>query len=176
MNASMSAQSNMSTGTAAHDPATMSSTLTWKAGMAFDAATDGFDLRLDAGAEAGGVGYGPRPKALVLTALSGCTGMDVVAILGKMRVPLEALVVTADGVLAASHPRVFTHITLAYAFTGADLPLEKLERAVQLSLEKYCAVTAMLRPAVRISHTIRVNGVSRLTVEDETIRYSPEPG
>jgi putative redox protein len=156
--------------------ATMESRLSWREGMAFDASTDGFALTLDAGAEAGGVGYGPRPKALVLTALCGCTGMDVVAILKKMRVPIETLVVTARGTLAPTHPKVFTHVELLYEFTGGDLPLDKLERAVALSLGKYCAVTAMLRPLATITHTIRVNGASRLTAEAATIRYTPEGG
>lgn len=137
--------------------ASMSSHVVWRNGMAFDASVDGYVAPLDAGPEAGGQGYGPRPKALVLTALCGCTAMDVVAILRKMRVPLAGLTVGASGTLSATQPKVFIDIALRYDFSGADLPLDKLERAVALSLDKYCGVAAMLRPTARITHTIHVD-------------------
>lgn len=154
--------------------AQLSSRVAWRDGMAFDASLDGFTLPLDAGPEAGGVGHGPRPKGLVLTALCGCTAMDVVAMLRKMRVPIESLVVTADGALAPTHPRYFVRIELHYDFTGTDLSLEKLERAVNMSLQKFCAVAAMLQPTAHIAHTIRINGAARLRVDETTVSFVPE--
>lgn len=154
--------------------AQLGSRVSWRGGMAFDGTLDGFGLTLDAGPEAGGKGYGPRPKGLVLTALCGCTAMDVVAMLRKMRVPVDGLAVSADGALAGTHPRYFERIELHYDFTGHELPLEKLERAVNLSLEKYCAVAAMLHPKAHIAHTIRINGVSRLRVDETTVSFVPE--
>jgi len=122
--------------------------------MAFNATVDGFGLPMDAAPESGGDDYGPRPKTLVLTALCGCTAMDVLAIIRKMRLPLEGLKVSAAGTLSQTHPKVFTAITLRYDFTGSNLPIANLERAVILSLDRYCGVAAMLRATVEITHEI----------------------
>ena len=136
----------------------MDSTITWKSGMAFDASLDGFHFTIDAKPEHGGNGEGPSPKGLVLSALAGCTAMDVVSILQKMRQDLHGLVVTADGTLAEEHPKRFTAMVLRYAITGENLDLEKIKRAVSLSQERYCGVYATLAPSVAMSTVIEVNG------------------
>ncbi len=164
------------TGAVAEAPvhvASMSSAVTWRSAMAFDATADAFGLPLDAAHEAGGEDHGPRPKTLVLTALCGCTAMDVVAILRKMRVSFEGFAVSAKAVLSDKHPKVFTQIALRYDFTGPALPLDKLERAVRLSLDSYCGVAAMLRMTAAIDHAIYVNGVQPLADHDATIRSAP---
>jgi putative redox protein len=126
----------------------------WKAGMAFDVELDGHTFAVDAKPEVGGENLGPRPKGLLLSALGGCTGMDVVSILAKMRVPLEGFRVEVEAPLTDEHPRVYSSIVIRYVFRGSDLPMDKLERAVQLSQERYCGVSAMLGKAASITHEI----------------------
>jgi len=130
----------------------------WSGGLAFEALQDGHRFVIDGGTEFGGRDLGPRPKNLLLTALAGCTGMDVVSILGKMRITEFALEVVVRGEPGTEHPIVFTSISVEYRFRGRDLPPEKLRRAVDLSRERYCGVSAMLSKAVEISHGIVILG------------------
>jgi len=134
----------------------MESIVKWTEGMAFEAQQDGHSLGLDADPDFGGQGKGPKPKTLVLTALGGCTAMDVVSILKKMQVPIEGFEVEASADLTEDHPKVFKAIHLRYRFRGKDLPMDKLQRAVSLSQEKYCGVSAMLMKACPITHEIVV--------------------
>jgi putative redox protein len=117
----------------------------WDAGMAFNVCQDGHDFTIDAASEFGGLDRGPRPKGLLLSGLAGCTGMDVISVLRKMRVEFQALKVRVEADLTEEHPKVFSRIHIQYAFQGRDLPLDKLEKAVTLSQERYCGVSAMLR-------------------------------
>lgn len=128
--------------------------LTWKEGMAFEAKVDGFNLTIDAKKEHGGSGSGPRPKPLMMVALAGCTGMDVVSILKKMRVDFDNLSVHVEGELTEEHPKYFTGMHIIYEFTGVNLPLDKLQKAVELSQERYCGVSASYRKAMLITHEI----------------------
>jgi putative redox protein len=126
----------------------------WTTGMAFESQQDGFTIGLDADRDFGGQGKGPKPKTLLLTALGGCTAMDVVSMLTKMQVPLEGFEVQASGDLSEDHPKIFTSIHLKYVFQGKDLPMDKLQRAVNLSQDKYCGVSAMLAKTCPITHEI----------------------
>lgn len=137
---------------------TLASTLTWDSGLAFAVDQDGHRFLLDAGVESGGEDRGPRPKALLLSALGACSGIDVVSILAKMRVELDGFELRLSAPQTEEHPRVFTGIHVQYVFKGKDLPLDKLERAVQLSQERYCGVSAMLAQACPITHEILVEG------------------
>jgi len=132
--------------------------VTWDSGLAFRVEQDGHRSMIDASREAGGQGLGPRPKALLLSGLGGCTAMDVVSILEKMRVKLDGLEVQVSAEARDEHPRIFTGIHVRYLFRGRDLPMDKLERAVKLSEETYCGVSAMLRPAVPITSEIVIEG------------------
>lgn len=132
--------------------------VTWDSGLAFQVRQDGHQYLIDASPEAGGADRGPRPKALLLSGLGGCTAIDVVSILGKMRVALDGLEVQVSAESREEHPRIFTGIHVRYVFRGKDLPMDKLERAVKLSEETYCGVSAMLRPAVPITSEIVVEG------------------
>ena len=136
----------------------MESTVTWKSGMSFDSIQDGHGLVLDLPQSLGGADGGPKPKTLLLTALGGCTAMDVVSILGKMQVRFAGLAIHSSADLTEEHPKVFKSIHIRYVFSGKDLPIGKLERAVSLSLEKYCGVSAMLAKACPITHEIVVEG------------------
>jgi putative redox protein len=128
----------------------------WQQKMAFDAEVDGFHLLLDAAPEHGGADQGPRPKPLLLVALAGCTGMDVVAILSKMREPLQHFRVLVEGDLSEGHPAFYEKVRIVYEFRTADgLDPAKVERAVHLSQDRYCGVSAMLKKASELSFEIR---------------------
>lgn len=118
----------------------------------------GAPVAMDARPEHAGEASGPTPMETLLIALAGCTGMDVTGILEKMRAPLDSLTIAVSGERAATHPKVFTRIHIRYEFGGAGLTYEQVERAVRLSHEKYCSVSAMLRPAVPITHEIVLAG------------------
>jgi putative redox protein len=128
--------------------------VTWTDQMAFEAKVDGFSIILDADEKVGGRNLGPRPKPLTLVSLGGCTGMDVISILGKMRVEPEFFDVEVEGELSDEHPKYFHSIHIKYIFKGKDLPMDKLEKAVTLSQERYCGVSEMLRKAAKLSHEI----------------------
>ena len=137
---------------------TTRTTVAWQAGMAFAVELDGHSFTVDAKPEGGGADLGPRPKGLLLSALGGCTGMDVVSILTKMRVPLKGFRVEVEAPLTEEHPRVYSAIHIRYFFKGKDLPMDKLERAVQLSQERYCGVSAMLAKAAPVTQEIVLEG------------------
>ncbi len=124
--------------------------------MAFKANIGGHEIILDAAETVGGENRGPRPKPLMLTALAGCTGMDVVSILKKMRVDFEDFNVTVEGDLTDEHPKQFYKMNVIYEFKGKDLPLDKLKKAVSLSEERYCGVSASYRKAMEITSEIRI--------------------
>jgi putative redox protein len=132
----------------------------WEQGLAFQAHLDGFDFVIDGPQASGGRARGPRPKGLTLVSLLGCTGMDVISILGKMKVKVEKFAVTAEAQLAEEHPKKILAIKVIYAFSGPGLTPEPLRKAIALSEEKYCGVRATLAPTVAISHEIIINGDS----------------
>jgi putative redox protein len=131
--------------------------LSWKKGMAFQTELYGHKLTIDTDQNNGGQDLGPRPKALMLVALAGCTGMDIVSILEKMRVDLVDLNIKVDGEVTEEHPKQFTSMHITYEFWGKDLPMEKLEKAVALSDERYCGVSATLKKGIPVTHEIVVH-------------------
>jgi len=126
--------------------------------MAFLAHTDsGRQVLMDAKKESGGLGTGPSPMELVLVALTGCTGMDVVSILSKMKVldEVESFRMEVSYERAQDHPKVYTKIHLKYIFKFRGQPFkEQVEKAVQLSQEKYCSVAGMLKKAAELTYEI----------------------
>jgi putative redox protein len=94
---------------------------------------------------------GPSPVEMVLQALGGCTAMDVVSILQKMRRTIKALTLEIDAERREEYPRIFTHIHILYKLESPDAAEHELERAIKLSEEKYCSVSGMLKPAVKIT-------------------------
>ena len=135
----------------------MESKVTWKDGMAFEAELDGHHFIIDATEKVGGRDLGPRPKGLTITSLIGCTGMDVISILNKMKQPVKSFDVTGQAVMAEEHPVSFKKIKVIYRAEG-EIEEAKLKRAVQLSEERYCGVSETLRPAVELSSEIWLNG------------------
>lgn len=128
--------------------------LNWKEAMSFETELDGHKLTLDASEDVGGKDNGPRPKRLMLAALAGCTGMDVVSILKKMRVSLDGFDVKIEADLTEEHPKRYTAMQIIYQFRGKDLPIAKLEKAVKLSEERYCGVMATLQDSVELTSKI----------------------
>lgn len=136
----------------------MKSTLEWTGGMAFDVELDGHTFAIDADPQFGGVNKGPKPKGLMLSSLAGCTAMDVASILHKMRVDPKRMTVSAEADLTDTHPKVFSApISVVFTVEG-DVPPEKLWRAVRLSRDQYCGVSAMLRKHAPITFKVILNG------------------
>ena len=130
--------------------------MSWIENIAFETEMDGHKVKIDAAKEAGGNDLGPRPKKLMLTALAGCTGIDVIMILKKMKVVPEAFNVIVEADVTDEHPKHYHKMKVIYQFKGKDLPIEKLEKAVKLSETTYCGVTAAYRKAMEIETEIRI--------------------
>jgi putative redox protein len=123
-------------------------------------------VAMDGPPELNGEDAGSRPKELLLLALGGCTGADVASVLNKRRVRFRKLEVAIAAESATEHPRVFTRIGITYRFEGDDIPVAEIERAIHLSQDKYCMVSAMLRRAVPIEWAAEINGQPVLTGSD----------
>ncbi len=115
---------------------------------------DGHKIYLDAMSENGGKNTGSRPKPLMMVALAGCTGMDVVSILKKMRQEVESFSVEVEGDMTEEHPKHFSAMKVIYRLKGQDLSLEKVEKAVDLSKSRYCGVSANYGDSFPITHEI----------------------
>ena len=104
----------------------------------------------------GGSDAGSRPKELLLIALGGCTGSDVITILQKKKVQISNFEMNISADVAEEHPQVFTKINVEYVFHGKDIQEKDVERAIELSQTKYCSVTHMLKKAVEITHSLKI--------------------
>jgi putative redox protein len=136
---------------------TLSARVALEDGMAFRATTgSGHQLLLDTAPDHGGAGRGPTPMELVLVALGGCTGMDVISILRKMRQDVTGYEVRVTGdERAETHPRVYTAITVEHIVRGRNLDDASVARAVELSATRYCPVSAMLGETATVTHRHR---------------------
>lgn len=128
----------------------------WTEGLSFEADVMGYKITMDTDLEHGGKGKGPKPKPLMMVALAGCTGMDVVSLLEKMRVPIVDLNIYVTGDITEDHPKRFTKMKLVYEVSGKNLDINKIEKAVNLSKEKYCGVSATYQKAMDIEHEIKI--------------------
>lgn len=127
--------------------------LSWKGRLSFEAVTEsGHLLPLDAKAEAGGDDKGPSPMEVLLVSLAGCTGMDVASILKKKRVNLRNMAIRAEGERAPQHPKYFTKIDVLFNLEGADIKEKDVKQAIELSRDRYCSVSAMLKEKAQISY------------------------
>ena len=128
---------------------------TWMDGMAFESVMDGHKIIIDANPEVGGKDRGPRPKPLMLLALAGCTGMDVISILGKMKQQPSWFNVKVDADQTEEHPKHYAKMVVIYQFKASDnLDKDKVEKAVMLSQERYCGVSHLLAKAAELDHRI----------------------
>lgn len=131
-------------------------TLTWKEGIHFEAESGGHIVHLDGIPEAGGQGLGASPMRLLLMSLGGCTGMDVVSILKKMRQDVTGLEIVVSGERAPEHPKIYTSLDLLFRIKGRNVQREMVEKAVHLSEEKYCSVGNMLKKAATLTTRIEI--------------------
>lgn len=125
----------------------MKTTTIWKGGKEYESFQNGAKINLHSG-----VGFGP--KALLLTGLAGCSGIDVVEILEKMRVPFADLEIDAEADQTDDHPKVFRTIHLTYKIKADEEHRGKIEKAIALSLDKYCGVSAMLKKNSPIQYNL----------------------
>ncbi|TSA50919.1 MAG: OsmC family peroxiredoxin [Sphingobacteriales bacterium] len=142
----------------------------WMGKMQFNALVSGHTIIMDAIERVGGENLGPYPKPFILTALSGCTGMDVVNILRKQRKEIEALKIKVSGEISSTPPIEYTSIHLVYDFTGNEIDCDAALKAVQLSQEKYCGVSAMLKKIMPVTWEINYNGVSVFSNQQSSVR------
>ncbi len=138
---------------------TVSVQTTWITKMQFDATGTASQetVRMDAPVESGGKGEGIRPMETLLSAVAGCSGMDVISILNKMRQEVTGLSIVVSGERAAQYPRAFERITVEYLFRGRDLSGAAVARAIALSVEKYCGVLASLRAEITTSYRLETD-------------------
>jgi putative redox protein len=128
----------------------------WVEKMQFDSNIGGHHIILDAAPEVGGEDKGPRPKELMLASLAGCTGMDVISILNKMKVNVENFSIDIEAEVTEEHPKHYTSMHIIYKFKGKDLDYDKLKKAVDLSQDKYCGVSAVYRKAMQLTYEIQI--------------------
>jgi putative redox protein len=129
----------------------------WTNGMSFTSTVNDHEITIDAHPKVGGEGKGPRPKPLLLYSLAGCTGMDVVSLLKKMRVDYSDFKIRISAELTEDHPKYYSKIHISYIFSGQDIDKGKVEKAVNLSQDKYCGVSYMLGKAAEITYEIIIN-------------------
>ena len=114
--------------------------------MAFESNNpSGHNFKIDTAKEDGGDGSGMRPKALMLSSLAGCSGLDVASLIKKMKLEVDEFTIETIANLTDEHPKYYDKVTVEYHFQGANLEEKKLQRAVDLSIEKYCGVMEMFR-------------------------------
>jgi putative redox protein len=130
----------------------------WLSDLSFEADVDGHKIYIDTSVEHGGKNMGPRPKLMMMVALAGCTGMDVAAILKKMRVKFDEMTVQVDGELSEEHPKKFEGMKVIFRLKGKEISLSNVEKAVNLSKTKYCGVSANYLKAFPIEHEIIIEG------------------
>ncbi len=136
---------------------TMTARATLARNMRFEAqAGSGHYVTLDASEHDGGQDSGFRLMELLLVGLAGCTGMDVISILRKMRQQVTAYEVHVEGIRAEDHPMVFVEITVEHIVTGHHVQPEAVARAIQLSEKRYCGAGAMLGKVAHLTHTFRI--------------------
>ena len=129
----------------------------WKENNTFSTDIDGHEVVIDLGEDQGGQNQGPRPKKLLLASAAGCTGLDVIEMLRKMRVDIKTFDINIDAELTDEHPKQYKSLKVVYEFEGENLPEKKIERAVKLSFENYCGVLAMYKSCVPVSYEIKIN-------------------
>ena len=126
----------------------------YNGGMNFSTEIDGHTIQIDTTEDKGGSNLGPRPKALMLAALSGCTGFDIVSILKKMRVEFSDFSVVSEANSTDTEPSVYEDVKIIYRIKVNEEDECKVEKAVHLSKDKYCGVSRMFEGFARVSFEV----------------------
>lgn len=119
--------------------------VSWKGKMQFESVAPEGSVLIDAAPENGGEGKGLRPKAMMLTALAGCTAMDIASLLKKMRAEVADFKIEVEANLTDENPKIYDKVKVIYRFFGSDFKKDKIEKAVAMSAEQYCGVMEMFR-------------------------------
>jgi putative redox protein len=126
-------------------------TTKWLGGMAFESDNaSGHTIKIDVDAENGGENSGLRPKALMLSSLAGCSGLDVASLMKKMKLEVRAFEIQTEANLTDEHPKFYDAVTISYHFFGSNLVEDKLQKTVDLSVERYCGVMEMFRQFAKL--------------------------
>lgn len=129
----------------------------WIDGMRFVAIPEsGHAVIMDSSEDKGGLDSGPRPMELLLISLAGCTGMDVIYILKKMRVQVQGFELKIDAERRREHPRYYSKVHVKYVFYGKDIPEDKVKQAIELSQHKYCSVSATMRAVGELTYSFEI--------------------
>lgn len=127
-------------------------TTTWKQNLQFESDNpSGHSVLINTSIENGGQNSGLAPKAMMLSSLAGCSGLDVISVLNKMKVTVNDLKIIVTGELTEEHPKYYHSVQVVYQFFGKELPQDKLKKAVDLSVEKYCGVMEMFRKFAEVT-------------------------
>jgi putative redox protein len=125
--------------------------LNWKGKMHFESEGPGGKVLIDGAEEFGGEGKGVRPKAMMLSALAGCAGMDISSLLKKMRAEVAHFSIDVAGELTDEDPKYYHKVKVTFTFFGSDFKKAKIEKAVKLSVERYCGVMEMFRQFAEVT-------------------------
>ncbi|MEN8764389.1 MAG: OsmC family protein [Wenyingzhuangia sp.] len=125
--------------------ATQKISLYWKEGVHFESEGPGGMVSIDGSEEVGGQGKGLRPKALMLSALAGCSGIDIGSLIKKMRIDVDTFDIDVEAELTDEHPKFYHKVLVNFNFYGNHLNQTKIEKAVSLSIDTYCGVMEMFR-------------------------------
>lgn len=126
----------------------------FKGGMNFTADVNGHKIEIDTDPTGGGNNIGTRPKVLMLTSLAGCTGLDVVSLLNKMRVNFSSFSINVEGHLTETEPKIYDKVVVNYTIKVNKEDESKVLKAVTLSQEKYCGVSKMFQAFAKLSYKI----------------------
>ena len=131
----------------------MKTQIKWMQDVSFKGKSEsGHEVILDGPEELGGEGLGMRPMEMMLIGMGGCTSFDVVTILKRSRQQITGCIAEIDAIRADATPKVFTSIHIHFLIKGIDLQKKAVERAVELSANKYCSASIMLGKSVKITH------------------------
>lgn len=146
----------------------------WMGKMQFNALVNGHTIIMDAPERVGGENNGPIPKPFVLTALSGCTGMDVVSMLRKQGIEINDFNIVVTGEISKPHPIVYTSVHLVYEFKGNEAYKQAALKAVTDSQEIFCGVSNMLRRILPVTWEVTYNGVTIFSnIKEEAMELCP---
>ncbi|MNT51588.1 hypothetical protein D3C72_1885600 [compost metagenome] len=130
---------------------------TWLGKMAFKSSIRGHEVIMDTKVESGGEDQGPSPKEMLLASITACSGIDVASILQKMRVTVELCEVSAKTETTAGYPSIFKQVELRFDIKGPDIKADQAMKSVNLSMTKYCGVSAMVAPTSPLVYEVYLN-------------------
>jgi len=133
-------------------------TTVWKENMVFESDNPSEETLFMDAPDEGIENKGLRPKALMLSSLAGCSGLDVVSLLKKMRAEVEDFKMIVHGELTEEHPRYYHKVAVEYHFYGNDLQEDKINKAVKLSVDQYCGVMEMFRQFAKVTTEVYLHG------------------